>query len=171
VDLMIIIGVVVAALIVAEMIKRRAKPQKEVESFPFITRGRLFSNAERAFYSVLEQAVGARYRVFGKVRVADLISIRRDIDGKKRQSSFYKIQGNHVDYVLCEPTDMSVVCVIELEDGSHRNAYRAERDQYLDNAFRAASLPLIRFNASHRYSKSELISRLRQEKCITIDSA
>ena len=46
------------------------------DKYPYIRNRVLFSPAERSFLGVLQQAVGDQYRVFGKVRVADVVSVK-----------------------------------------------------------------------------------------------
>jgi Protein of unknown function (DUF2726) len=46
-------------------------------AYPYTKNQFLFSPAEYSFLGVLEQAVGREYRVFGKVRMADIVDIQR----------------------------------------------------------------------------------------------
>lgn len=91
----------------------------------------LFTPAERSFLGVLDQAVAGRYRVFGKVRLADVIDVARTRDRSARQTAFNRISSKHFDFVLCDPSDLSVVCAIELDDRSHGKAARGKRDRFL----------------------------------------
>src|SRR5690349_3082483 len=82
-------------------------------------RATFFSPAERSFLGVLDQAIGAQYRVFGKVRVADVLSVIRNTDPAKRRSAFNRISAKHFDFIVCTPDDLRVLCAIELNDASH----------------------------------------------------
>lgn len=84
-----------------------------------------FSPAERSFYGALNQAVAGRATIFGKVRVADIIKPTACMNKSHWQTSFNKISRKHFDFVLCNNQDLSVICVIELDDKSHLEA--AER--------------------------------------------
>ena len=116
----------------------------------------LFTPAERSFLGVLDQAVGDIFRIFGKVRVADVLQPARGLDRGERQSALNKITSKHFDYVLCESGDLSVVGVVELDDKSHNQSSRKERDRFLEDACTQAGLPLLRFNAKQSYSISEI---------------
>jgi len=51
---------------------------------------------------------------------------------------------------------------IELDDKSHQKDSVRERDDFVENVYRAANLPLVRIPVKHSYSTSELESLLRQ---------
>ncbi len=113
----------------------------------------LFSAAERSFFGVLEELLGEEYRVFGKVRIADLIM---PADGAGRQAAFNRIVGKHVDFVICQANDLSVIGVIELDDKSHRQNNRLKRDMFVDGAFRSAGIPIVHFPARAAYNLSSI---------------
>jgi hypothetical protein len=98
---------------------------------------------------VLEDALGSDYRVFGKVRIADLI---KPENGVRRQIAFNRIAGKHVDFVVCNAADLSVIGVIELDDNSLNQDCRRKRDAFVDKAFASAGIPITRFPARAAYS-------------------
>lgn len=119
-------------------------------------RGELFTPAERVFHEELVAAVGDRYQVFGKVRLADIIEPREGLDKSERQSALNRITSKHLDFVLATPGSMAIVCAIELDDASHRRRDRVERDEFVDGAMTYAEVPLIRFEAQPMYSSEEI---------------
>jgi len=112
----------------------------------------LFSATEWAFLRALDQAVDGRYRVFGKVRVADVMNPgnRTKVGNKRWWSEFTKISSKHVDFVLVDPRTCEIVAAIEVDDRSHQRGDRATRDAFLDRAFQDAGIPLIRYPAKGR---------------------
>ena len=116
----------------------------------------LFTPAERAFLAVLEQALQGEFRVFGKVRVADVIKVRPGLSASARQQAFNRIQSKHLDFVACDRTDLSVAFVIELDDSSHGKHRRQVRDEFLDNALQAAGLPMFHFPVKRTYSVQDI---------------
>ena len=123
---------------------------------PYKRQPALFTPAERSFLGVLDLAVGKDFRVFGKVRVGDLLAPQNGQANGQRMTALNKINYKHVDFVLCQPDDLSVLCAIELNDKSHQQKNRQERDEFLLSACRAAGLPLVTFDARHAYSPAEL---------------
>lgn len=113
--------------------------------------GKLFSAAERSFLGVIDQAISDKYRVFGKVRVADVIRPEKGMGRKNWQIAFNKISAKHFDYVLCSKDKLEVIAVIELDDKSHNTKKSIKRDSLLENACNSANLKLIRFPAKSAY--------------------
>ena len=94
--------------------------------------------------------------IFGKVRVADILTTTKGLSNSERQSAFNRIKAKHFDFVLCDPDHLGVVCVLELDDKSHKKASRQQRDEFLDSACEAAGVPLIHFQAKAAYAQSEI---------------
>ena len=64
-----------------------------------------------------------------KVRLFDIIEPKRD--HPKYKTLMYKIQAKHIDFVVCD-NDMHVKAIIELDDNSHNQKKRMERDSFVD---------------------------------------
>jgi hypothetical protein len=107
-------------------------------------KGNLLTPAELKFLGVLDQVIGAHYRIMAQVRLADVLKVRGGLDNSARSSAFNRIKAKHLDYVVCNPSDMSVKFAIELDDSSHRQAKRKERDAFLEEAMQGAgpALPI-----------------------------
>ncbi len=111
----------------------------------------LFTPAERSFFGVLSQAMSNQYLIFGKVRIADVLGIKKASNNSVKQTAFNKIASKHFDYVLCTKDTLSVVAVIELDDKSHLEEKIIHRDSFVENICRNANLTLIRFNVKASY--------------------
>jgi hypothetical protein len=116
----------------------------------------LFSPAERSFLGVLDQAVGSEHRVFGKVRVADLATVKPGLSNAARQGALNRIAAKHVDFVVCRTSDLAVVCAVELNDTSHSSQRAKARDDLLLRICRVINLPLIQVPAKQAYSAQDL---------------
>ncbi len=116
----------------------------------------LFTPAERSFLAVLDQALGDHFRVLGKVRLADVIRVKSGLSGSARQQAFNRIQSKHLDFVACDPNDLSVQFVVELDDSSHQQSRRQARDEFLDKALAAAEVPIFHFPVKRAYAVQEI---------------
>jgi hypothetical protein len=123
---------------------------------PYVAADSLLTPAERSFFGVLQQALTPDYHLFAKVRLADIIELPRGLSGKRRYAAFNCISAKHADFVACDPQTFRIVGVIELDDGSHRAAKRQQRDQFMDSALAAASIPVLRVTAQRSYSAATL---------------
>jgi very-short-patch-repair endonuclease len=133
--------------------------------FPY-ERAEYLSAAERSFLGALDLALGSRYRIFAKVRLADLIKTRAKLGGRRRQAALNAIISKHVDFVLCDPATMEAVMVVELDDASHNSSRQREKDQWKDKALRAASIPVVRIAAARSYATADLVERIDPERGI-----
>lgn len=149
-------------IIVSAVLIARLKQQQtgSVDGFPYQRSKALFSPAERSLLGVLEQAVGAEYKIFGKVRIADVVSVKATPNRSSWQRAFNRINAKHFDFILCRPDDLSVACAIELDDKSHQRKQRKERDDFVANLCQAISLPLLQVSARRTYSIQELRSQI-----------
>jgi len=138
----------------------KKKDGKGPVDFPYQSKDVLCSPAESSFLGALDKIVGKRYRIFAKVRLADIIDVQKGLSVSARQSAFNRIAGKHVDFIVCHANDLSIVGAIELDDKTHRGRGRHERDQFLDRTLKAAGLSVIRIKAQSSYSIKEISNRL-----------
>lgn len=152
--LILAILVVAAAFFLAVVGKRSCRGSRI--GFPYVPAKALFSPAERAFLGVFDQVAGPEHRVFGKVRVADLASVKPGLVSSARQGALNRVAAKHVDFVVCRASDLTVVCAVELNDSSHASKRAQARDELLGNVCKAIGLPLFQVPAKRAYSVPEL---------------
>lgn len=149
----LIIIVVIAVVIFSTYTKKNTS---DLVYYPYQRSEVLFTPAERSFYGVLEQAIDGRAKVFGKVRVADVITPKKGLSKSEWQIAFNKISAKHFDFVLCKNNDLSLICAIELNDSSHNSKNRQKRDDFLKGVCEASSIPLIQVPAKSGYVISDI---------------
>jgi len=133
----------VAVAVAGAMLLRGGRPR-------YVREVALFSAAEWAFFEVLEQAVGGQYRIFGKVRLADLMTPSKTGNRKDWWRAFTKISSKHADFVLVHRQTAEILAAIEVDDRSHGRGDRQDRDAFVDAAFAQAGIPLIRVRAQSK---------------------
>lgn len=158
----LIVGISVVVTLAAYVLEnrfRQGKPEQarhQAQAPAFRRKGALLAPAERTFLSVLEQAIGEQGRVFGKVRVGDVLDLDRGAGGGDWLPALQQMQGTHFDFVICEPEATDVICAIELHDGSHDREALGQRDAFLAEACAAAGLPMIQLPWQQSYDVSEI---------------
>jgi len=158
--LLFFIIVAVVTTIIMKLIPESAWVNNAGEKHRYTKRPTLLSPAERSFLGVLSLAVGEETQVFAKVRVADVITPIKGSSRSQWQIAFNKISSKHFDYVLCDKKDLSVVCVVELNDRSHHSKIRRARDAFLTAACKSAGLPLIMIPARRTYKVHDVSTAL-----------
>ena len=116
----------------------------------------VMTNTEMSFYHSLIKAVNDEQAVMVKVRLADIINIKKG--SENYMAHFGKIKAKHVDYLLCNKTDLKPILVIELDDKSHQREDRMTRDKLVDGILKTVGLPVIHYPVKRNYSQKDLIS-------------
>jgi hypothetical protein len=120
---------------------------------PYERRGVLLSPAEINFLRSLQLAVREDWLIFSMVRLADIIKVRPRT--RKFQSWNNRIQGKHLDFVLCDIETLDVKLAIELEDQS-LPIDRWRQNRFVNTALAAAGVPLLRVRLQEKYETAVL---------------
>ena len=128
----------------------------KTQAYPYEKADALFTSAERAFLQALEQGVGTQWRITGKVRLGDILSVHKGLSNSQRTSARNRINQKHVDFVLCDPRTLQIVGVIELDDRSHDRPDRQRRDEFVDHALGAAGIPILHVKVQKSYRAEEV---------------
>ena len=121
---------------------------------PYRMRGQLLSSSEAALYRALLEMVEDRYVVCPKVALNDVFMIVRP---NENVHYFNKIFRKHVDFLLCEPGSMKPSFGVEIVKPVAKNETRAA-DQFLEDIFLGAGLPLVHIPSAQRYDVRDLIN-------------
>lgn len=154
-----IIALVLVIIVLAVItVITKLKGRKAGNAF-YEAKGNLLTPAELKFLAVLDQVIGSHYRIMAQVRLADILKVKSGLDNSTRSSAFNRIKAKHLDFVACDPSDMSVKFAIELDDSSHKQTKRMERDAFLNDAMMKAGIPLHRFAVKRDYDPKEVYDK------------
>lgn len=128
------------------------------KTLPYRLADNFLSPAELSFYHVLLQSIREEYTVCSKVNLSDIFFVSRP---NENQGYRNRIDRKHVDFLLCDAKTMQPLLGIELDDASHAKKKRQERDQFVDQVFAAAGLPILHVPAARGYNVSELAEKMR----------
>lgn len=137
-------------ILLAPLLGRRKEPEIE---FPYGKRDDFLSAAEISFFHVLKSLLPAEYHLCTKVRIGDLVFVRRP---HENQAARNRIDRKHVDFLICDAKTMEPKMAIELDDKSQQRKDRQERDAFVDEVFRAAGIPLVHIPAAKSYQIDEI---------------
>ena len=149
----VIIILVLLALAAAVTILRKAGTRADsspYEACPPLT------PAERSFWQVLQQCLPEGHVLLAKVRLADIVSVKKGFDAKTRQAHFNRISRKHADFVLCDAAEMMPRAIIELDDASHQTRRSSERDEQKSSIIEGAAIRLLRIRAQRAYDTGQL---------------
>jgi len=143
----VLFAAITLTLIIAALLSLRDGP------LPYERRGVLLSPAEISFLRSLQLAVREDWLIFSMVRLADIIKVRPRT--RKFQSWNGRIQGKHLDFVLCDLETLDVKLAIELEDPT-ATTERGRRDRFVSTALAAAGVSLLRVKVQEKYETAML---------------
>jgi len=120
---------------------------------PFRLRDDFLSTAEHSFYMVLKSMMSSYFTICPKVSLSDIFFVTNP---DRNMSAYNRINRKHVDFLICDAETMKPRFAIELDDKSHNRQDRKERDEFVEELFETANLPLVRIPVRPTYNTNEL---------------
>lgn len=148
-----LMAAVLALLILAMLVRslRKGKNREEQpDLLPYCLRDDFVTEAEFAFYTALRAYLSDDVLICPKVNLADLFF--PSVESGERMRYLNKINRKHVDFLLCDAETLEPICGVELDDSSHQREDRIQRDQFVDQVYRSAGLPLVHVPLQNGYS-------------------
>jgi len=153
--LVMLVVLVVAAAILASRLMTHGNP------FPFTVKDSLFTQVERNFLQLLEQAVRGQYKVMNRVKMTDILDFKQNTDNKSRRAALLKMNSKFLDYVLCDPKDMTIVAVIDLVNNNSKSGHKAAPDWFVSGALETAGIPYMRMKVRTDYRVEDIQAGLK----------
>jgi hypothetical protein len=114
----------------------------------------LLNASEIRFFDTLSKIVPPNTYISPKVRIADLVDVNLPKESREFWSSFNRISQKHVDFTVCNRSDFAPLLIIELDGGSHDELLRQKRDQFVDEVFKEAGIPILHIRVSSFYDEA-----------------
>ena len=125
--------------------------------FPFDSKKALFTPAEKNFQNLVEQALGGKYRVLNRVRLSDVLKIRKGVSSRASQTAAKSAESKYLDFVICDRSSMKLLGAIDLVDTQGRG-YKIKKDWFVSGSLEAASIPHLRIKVKANYTLEEIRS-------------
>ena len=101
------------------------------------------NNSEAALFGILCRNVPRGFHVHGKVRLEDIIRVKRGLPDQNRWAARGRVKSRHVDFLITNQNGKPVMA-IELDGKSHDARNPSEGDKVKTAIFKAAGIPLRR---------------------------
>lgn len=112
---------------------------------------------ELKFYNVLlEIAKEMDLILFAQVSLYNIVSMRENLDYRTRERYFKRIASKSIDFVLVDKTNCRIKLCIELDDSTHKQKKRRERDDFINELFSELNINLLRYPVYNVYYKDTL---------------
>ena len=127
------------------------KPRKKYNPFYLVTQWKLFTNTELTFFRALNKIIdNENYFLFTKVRLVDLVNIRKAEYGKYI-TIFNKVSKKHIDFIVVDKYG-KIKVLIELDDKYHNSNKAKINDKFKNELMEYLKIPLLRYNVWKYYN-------------------
>ncbi len=128
-------------------------------STPYKLHKSLLTSREKELYQILTTVLeGTSYIIAIKPRLADFIGMT--ISHKQNKQVYYQyfnqISAKHVDFLICDE-ELTPKLAIELDDSTHSQKSRIERDRFVNQTYKDIGLGIIHI---HEYTKESIEARI-----------
>jgi hypothetical protein len=147
----------IAAIAVIAFASRKFSGRRGKSARPsYQKRDFLLSPEERLFFAALKQAVAETHEVFAHIPAQDILAPRAAAGREPAQQELEAIAEQAFDFVLCNHTDLSIACAVQLQEHTAAGKKPGSAADPLKPICQAAGLPLVRFEAAPLYDVNEI---------------
>lgn len=152
--LYIAVGIIVVVGIGFAFLQGGFEHEEEKAKYRYNRKNFFLTRAEHECYDTLVEAVGTEYRIFAQVHFPTLLDHK--VRGQDWRAALAHINRKSVDFVLCDRAYLSPKLAIELDDKSHEQSDRQERDREVERILHEAGIPLLRLENRGSFNSGEL---------------
>lgn len=115
----------------------------------------LLTKSELKFYKILKQITNKLgYSLFCQVALYEIVK-------HKELKDFNKIKSKSIDFVITQENCKILLC-IELDDPSHEQRNRIERDNFINQLFNDLNIKFLRIPVQNFYNMEELEKKIKE---------
>jgi hypothetical protein len=114
--------------------------------FPYRVRQSMMTISEKVLFDKLKLVIGDRFDIYPQVKLDKIFAVDQPRWNKYYVINFRRISQKSVDFLVVEKNKQAPLFAIELDDYTHENKDRRERDNFVGELFKTTNFPLIRFN-------------------------
>ena len=155
-NLIIAAGVLILFIIVVSIVQFLLRNEKisSKSKYQYGRKDFIMTRAEHECYAALVAEMGLDYFFFPQIHL-DAIVFPQDTR-KDRLYAFRHINQKSLDFVACDKKFMRPLFAIEVDDKTHNQPKRIERDKEVERILHGAGIPLIRIENRGRFDQKEL---------------
>ena len=141
--------VIVSAIIILLTIKARQGTDSDTspiktpikKEYVYIKKSCAMTSSELLFYKTLHEAINGCV-IIPQAHLSMFLD--HEIKGQNWKAAFARINGKSVDFLICT-NDMKPLIAIELDDSTHDQPDRKNRDEFVNSIIANTNMPLLRF--------------------------
>ena len=148
---LIALGVLLLLAVIVRLLELFARGRKSL--FEYGRQDCIMTPAERECFSALIAEMGMDYHFFPQVHLDSIVHPK---DSRRRFQAFRHINQKSVDFVACDKKQLRPLFAIELDDKTHSQPKRVERDKEVERILNGAGIPLVRIENRGRFEPKAL---------------
>lgn len=154
---LVIVGVI--ALVVAQLVPRKKQDQKgeKYDLSRYYLKNSIVTSVEKWMYNIIKDELTEEYIVAPKVGIKDFVGVKK---GNNYFKYFGHISQRHIDFLICKKDILSPALGIEIDDTSHEQQNRKNRDQENDQIYNAIGIKVLHIPT--RIKEEELRDRIKK---------
>lgn len=122
----------------------------------------LTKNEYQEYKKLKQYADKHNLQICPKVRLLDIITPR---NGPKQRAALGKISSKHIDFLICDK-NLYIKGIIELDDNSHNQKERKERDEFVDHILTSVGYKIIHVHTITETTLNSFIETTGKEEGI-----
>ena len=124
----------------------------EIDYTKFTTTNYIMTQTELKFYRELKKITDKlNTTIFPQVDLERIIKVK---DNERTYRN--RIKSRSIDYTIVNNKNCKIICCIELDDYTHNRETSKRNDNFKNELFKAANIPLYRIKVSNYYNLNEL---------------
>lgn len=132
------------------------------EKLPYVVTQSVLTSKEKKFYEALKPIAEKHgLIILCKVRIADIVCIPKETSNYIKWFNY--IKAKHIDFTLCD-SEFTVKFLIEVDDSTHDQQKRKERDEFVNRVFEKVGVKLLRFRTWTTESLNTAVDEALEEK-------
>lgn len=125
-----------------ESISTNRKKINNIDYSKYYKKEYVMTQSELKFYRNLKTITDELdLTIFPQVDLERIINVKNNINAYRN-----RIKSRSIDYTIVNNKNCKIICCIELDDYTHNNPKRIERDIFINNLFNSIGLKLYRYN-------------------------
>ncbi len=156
--LVVILIIIIIILIIEKIINQKENDINNIkENYQNLYEKKeyLLTTTELKFYKLLKTITDElNLTVFTQVSLYELIK-------PKNYKDFNKIKSKTIDFVITENNCKIKLC-IELDDKTHHQTKRIERDQFINQLFKDLNIKILRIPVENYYNIEKLKQKIKE---------
>ena len=157
-----LIVLIIGAALIIKALKPEILDDFVVSTKPkygYIKKQYFMTKAENELFKLLSKEFTDEFVVFAQVHLPTIVNHK--VKSQNWNAAFNAINRKSVDFVLCDKVYLSPKLAIELDDKSHEQEDRKERDAFVEEVLQGAGVPLLRIQNKGYFDTKEIVEAVR----------